>query len=199
MKIGPRYKIARRLGADLFEKTQSPKYALRAGRGTRRGYGRSDFGAQLLEKQRARMLYGIGERQFKRYVRDALARKTVRDDAALLQTFETRLDNVAYRLGFAPTRAAARQLVSHGHLTVNGRRVTVPSYSVRIGDCLRVRAGSAQKALFLNLSDRVRDRVQPAWLRFDSVKGEATVVGMPKLIKSELPFNIAAVLEFYRR
>lgn len=199
MRIGPRYKIARRLGADLFEKTQSPKYALRARRGGATGYGRSDFGQQLFEKQRARMLYGIGERQFRKYVRDALAKRTARDDDALYLALERRLDNCIYRLGIAPTRTAARQTVSHGHITVNRVRVTVPSYPVRTGDVLRIRGGSEKKALFQNLADRLRDREFPPWLRFDLIQGEATVVGSPKLVRSQLPFKIAAILEFYRR
>lgn len=199
MRIGPKYKRARRLGADLFEKTQSPKYALRAGRGGATGYGRSDFGQQLLEKQRARALYGIGERQFRKYVKDALAKRTVRDDEALFVALETRLDNCVYRLGIAPTRGSARQMVSHGHFTVNAVRVTVPSYRVSVGDVLRIRGGSQRKALFQNLSDRLRDRESPHWLRFDLVKGEAIMVAAPKMVRSQLPFKIAIILEFYRR
>lgn len=199
MKIGPKYKIARRLGADLFEKTSSPKYALRAGRGSPRGYSRSDFGMQLREKQRARMLYGLGERQFRKYVKDAHERKSVRDDEALYLMLETRLDNVIYRLGIAPTRLAARQLASHGHITVNNVRITVPSYHVRTGDIIRIRSGSEKKMPFQNLADRLRDHLSPPWLRFDAVRGESTIVGMPRLVRAELPFNIAAILEFYRR
>ncbi|OHA20865.1 MAG: hypothetical protein A2849_04180 [Candidatus Taylorbacteria bacterium RIFCSPHIGHO2_01_FULL_51_15] len=199
MKIGPRYKIARRLGPDIFPKTQSAKYALRAGKPMVKGYGRSEFGLQLKEKQRARFFYGIGERQFARYVKNAIAKKTLRDDEALHLLLETRLDNVIYRLGFAPSRQAARQYVSHGHFTVNGVRVTIPSYAVSTGDLIRVRKGSEKSILFSSLADKVRDHVSPGWLRFDLTKGEATVVGMPRLVRTELPFNIGAILEFYRR
>lgn len=199
MRIGPRYKIARRLGADIFPKTQSPKYALRAGKIVVKGYGRSEFGAQLKEKQRARFFYGLGERQFARYVANAIAKKTLRDDEALYAQLESRLDNVVYRLGIAPSRQAARQYVSHGHFTVNGVRITIPSYGVKTGDVIHVRKGSENKLLFANLKDSVRDHQSPVWLRFDLVKGEGTVVGTPKLIRTELPFNIGAILEFYRR
>ena len=199
MKIGPRYKIARRLGPDIFPKTQSPKYALRAGKPMIKGYGRSEFGAQLKEKQRARMYYGVMERQFARYVQNAINKKTARDDEALYNELETRLDNVIYRLGIAPSRQAARQYVSHGHFTVNGVRVTIPSYRVKAGDVIRVRKASETKPLFANIKDSVRDHQAPVWLRFDLIKGEATVVGSPKLVKTELPFNISAILEFYRR
>ncbi len=210
MIIGPRYKRARRLGADIFEKTQSPKYALRAGRssggkgkggmgGGALGYGRSDFGAQLKEKQRARYLYGISERQFANYVQKAIAKKSMRDDESLYAFLETRLDNVLYRLGIAPTRQAARQFASHGHFLVNGVRVTIPSYAVSVGDVITLRKGSIGKTLFHMLADKLRDKVSPSWLRFDGVKGEATVVAAPKMVRTELPFNIAAILEFYRR
>ena len=199
MRIGPRYKIARRLGPYIFPKTQSPKYALRAGKVMVKGYGRSEFGMQLKEKQRARFFYGLNERQFSRYVRNAVAKKNMRDDEALYTELETRLDNVIYRLGFAPSRQASRQYVSHGHFTVNGVRVTIPSYRVSTCDVIKVRKGSENKPLFVNMKDAVRDHENPAWLRFDGVKGEGTVVGMPKLVRMELPFNISAILEFYRR
>lgn len=199
MKIGPRYKIARRLGADLFPKTQSAKFALRAGRGAVKGYARSEFGAQLREKQRARFFYGVTERQFTRYVKNAIAGKTVRDDQALYTELETRLDNVIHRLGIAPSRQAARQYVSHGHFTINGVRVSVPSYSLKTGDVIRLRKGSETALPFVALKDNIRDYQAPAWLRFDLQKGEATVVAIPKLVRAELPFNISAILEFYRR
>ena len=207
MRIGPRYKRARRLGADLFEKTQTQKYAIRSsvsgrggrgGRGGALGYGKSDFGAQLYEKQRARYLYGIGERQFARYVTSAIARR-VAPDAVLYASLELRLDNVLYRLGIAPSRQAARQLASHGHFTVNGKRVTIPSLSLSTGDVIRVRQGSVAKQPLANLADKIRDHRVPHWLSFDHIKGEATVVAVPKLVKTELPFNIATILQFYGR
>ena len=202
MKTGPRYKRARRLGADLYEKTQSPKFAMRAARKVKVGKrppSRSDFGQQLREKQRARYMYGLLERQFARYVQGAIEKKTMRDDEALYMSLETRLDNTLYRLGFAPTRQAARQMASHGHITVNGVRITIPSDQVKTGDVVRVRKASESKPLFAGLADKIRDHVSPPWLRYDRNKGEATIVGMPKMVRSELPFNIAAILEFYRR
>ncbi len=199
MRIGPKYKIARRLGPDLFPKTQSPKYALRAGKVMVKGYGRSEYGMQLKEKQRARLFYGLSERQFAKYVANAVAKKNVRDDEALFVGLESRLDNVIYRLGIAPSRQASRQYTSHGHFTVNDVRVTIPSYSVKMGDIIRVRKGSQTKPLFVNIKDTVRDHQSPAWLRFDVQKGEGTIIGAPKLVRTELPFNIGAILEFYRR
>ena len=202
MRIGPRYKRARRLGADLFEKTQSPKYAMRAAskgvkQRARGGYGKSDFGMQLREKQRARFLYGIGERQFARYV--ATASRRTAPAEALYASLESRLDNALYRLGIAPSRQAGRQLASHGHFTVNSKRITIPSFSLSVGDVIKVRQGSIEKQPLLNLADKIRDRNAPLWLSFDAVKGEATVVASPKLSRAELLFDIAAILQFYNR
>src|SRR3989344_4115044 len=179
MKLGPRYKIARRLGADLFENTQTQKYAMRAAQAGRpkrgRGPSRSDFALQLREKQRARILYGVNERQFSRYVREAVSKRTMRDDDELFQTLESRLDNVVYRLGIASTRQASRQMAAHGHLTVNGVRITIPSYRVSVGDIIAVRKGSQSKPLFATLEDRIRDHIAPPWVRFDLVEREATI------------------------
>lgn len=208
MKIGPRYKRARRLGADLFEKTQTQKYAMRTAAkggktargkgGPRSGFGKSDFGVQLREKQRARFLYGIGERQFARYAAKAIAKRAAPAEK-LFTALEMRLDNALYRLGIAPTRQAARQLAAHGHFVVNGQRITIPSYCLSVGDVIRVRNGSVSKQPLLNLADKIRDRQTPPWLSFDAIKGEATVAAVPKLVRTELPFDIATILQFYSR
>ena len=202
MKIGPRYKRARRLGADIFEKTQSPKYAMRAAskgakRGGRSGYGKSDFGLQLHEKQRARFFYGIGEKQFARYA--AAASRRTAPAEALYTSLESRLDNALYRLGIAPSRQAARQLASHGHFTVNGKRITIPSFSLSVGDVITVRHGSLRKNPFINMADKIRDKNAPTWLSFDAIKGEATVVALPRMVRTELLFDMATILQFYNR
>lgn len=198
----PKYKLARRLGAGLFEKTQTQKYALREAR--RKSVGdrprtKSDFGVQLLQKQKARYAYGIGERQFAKYVSDALRGKSTKPEESLYERLETRLDSVVYRLRLAPTRQAARQLVSHGHITVNGVRVTIPSYNAKVGDKIKIREVSAQKVVFANLSERLKENLPPSWLSFDVETHSGMVQGKPKLVKSELLFDIAAILEFYRR
>ncbi len=198
----PKYKIARRLGPGIFEKTQTQKFALREGRrkeSRERPRPKSDFGIQMLEKQKARYSYGIGERQFAKYVAEALAKKTTKTDELLYERLETRLDNVAYRLHLAPTRQAARQLVSHGHITVNDVRITIPSYNVKVGDKVKIREASAKKILFANLAEKLKDSAPPAWLAFDAEKRAGEIQGKPKLVKSELLFDIAAILEFYRR
>lgn len=196
MLIGPRYKIARRYGPELFEKTSTQKFALREGqRAGKRMRARSDYGVQMAEKQKARFLYGIGGRQMRAYARAALSRRAAAADA-LVAAFETRLDNTAYRAGLAPTRRAARQLVSHGHLTVNGKRNTIPSRTVVEGDVIAVHPGSISKKLW---PEEKEAKPIPAWLSYDKAARTLTVVGTPKLRREELPFHIDAVLEFYRR
>src|SRR6185312_9992594 len=123
MKIGPKYKIAKRLGASVFEKTQGQKFAIaqeRTARNKPRGRGATEYGKQLLEKQKVRITYGISERQFGNYVAEAMATHGANPAELLHRLLELRLDNVIYRLGLAPTRRAARQMVSHGHITVDG-------------------------------------------------------------------------------
>jgi len=198
----PKYKVARRLGPGLFEKTQGQKFALREGRRKEtkgRPRAKSEFAIQLLEKQKARYNYGIGERQFAKYVNEALAKKGGKTDEILFERLETRLDNVVYRMHLAPTRQAARQMVSHGHITVKDVRITIPSYNVKVGDKVKIREASAKKILFANLAEKLKDTHPPSWLSFDPEKRSGEVQGKPKLIKSELLFDIAAILEFYRR
>ncbi len=202
MIIKSKYKIARKVGAPIFEKTQTAKYAARAerrakskGRGPRQ---KSDFGVQMLEKQKARYTYLLTERQFSNYVKKATATKG-NTTGLLYSLLERRLDNVIYRLAMASTRGGARQLASHGHVTVNGRRVDIPSYQVREGDVIGIREGSKTKAVFANLDESFKERSAPSWLRRDDAKRTATVVGMPHAEKAEMMFDLNSVIEFYSR
>ena len=199
---GPKYKIARRLGPSVFEKTQTQKYALRAGARApaKRGGPKSDFGIQMLEKQRARFTYGVPERQFSNYVKAAVAKKGVNSVELLYQKLESRLDNVVYRLALSSSRAAGRQMVSHGHILVNGRRVTVPSYQVSQGDVITIREGSKKSNLFGTvLDERIKERQTPSWISFDMEKREAKIQGAPKVVPTEIAFDLGAVIEFYSR
>lgn len=200
MKIGPKYKITRRLGVAVFEKTQTQKYAIRAGQRAEapRGRAKSDYGLGLLEKQKARYSYGVTSKQFSNYVKKATEKKG-NSAELLIRSLEGRLDNVALRSGFAPTRQAARQLVSHGHLLVNGTIVTIPSYQVKVGDVVSIREGSKKKPLFATLDERLKTVKIPAWLKLNYDKKEITVDGVPHMEQSELLFNVGAVLEFYSR
>jgi small subunit ribosomal protein S4 len=201
MKIGPRYKLARRLGAPIFEKTQTPRYALSLSRKEKNDQmptrPKSEFGKQLIEKQKARFSYGLSERQFAKYVKGSL--NTPEPTQKLFQSLELRLDNVLYRSGFAKTRLQARQMASHGHATVNGRRVTIPSISLREGDVVGVREGSRGSALFGAADERIKAGAIPAWLTVDPEKLVSTVVGKPVYAASEQVFDLGQVLEFYSR
>ncbi|MEI8124007.1 MAG: 30S ribosomal protein S4, partial [bacterium] len=187
MKIGPKYKIARRLGPSLFEKTQTQKFALRAGakKPVMKKRPGTTFGVQLIEKQKARFTYGVGEKQFKKYVEVVLAKKGANINEAFLQTLECRLDNVAYRLGFAKTRQAARQFVSHGHIDVNGKRITIPSYKVSVGEIISIRERSKTSPLFKDLSENLKNQKVPSWLALNIDKKEGKIQGLPKIPQNE--------------
>ncbi len=199
MIIGPRYKIARRLGP-IYEKTQTQKFAVRAARRVKDvPRPKTDYGVQLLEKQRVRMTYGVNERQFRKYVTASVAKRGVNSVELLYTTLETRLDNTVYRLGFAPTRAAARQMVSHGHILVNNRRVTVPSFQVSKEDVIGIRAGSVGSPMFAQLEETAKDRTMPAWIKFDLAKKQATITGTPVFDRVTAGLNLGSVIEFYSR
>ena len=201
MIIGPKYKIARRLGAPVFEKTQTQKYAMRAARKDKISpirRSKSEYGQGLLEKQKARMSYGVTSNQFTKYVKNAIAKKG-NSAAHLVNYLESRLDNAVLRGGLAPTRRAARQMVSHGHINVNGSRVNIPSYSVGVGDKIGIRARSAGKVLFAKLDENWKAVKLPAWLKLDFEKKELVVEGLPTADQNELLFNVGTVLEFYSR
>jgi len=200
MKIGPKYKIARRLGAPIFEKTQTQKYALSSEKKASKKFqkSRTDYGLQLVEKQKARFFYGITEKQFKNYVKKALLGNSP-PSLSLFSKLESRLDSVVWRIGLEPTHGAARQMVAHGHITVNGRRVYVPSYEVGIGDVLSIREGSKKSPLFNKESDLEKSNLTPAWIEFDAVKKEAKVKSKPATVEDNLVFDMAKVIEFYQR
>lgn len=201
MKIGPKYKIARRLGAQIFEKTSGEKFALREERRSRARRGRrkslSNFGAQLIEKQKARYTYGISEKQFRKYVDKSLTTKTGSPAENLYKALETRLDNVVYRSGLAKTRRMARQMVSHGHIRLNGRKMTIPSAEVRTGDKFDIREGSKDKTLFADLGEEKKDI--PAWITFDVSKKVGSITKLPTYDPSQESFDLTSVLEFYSR
>lgn len=202
MKIGPKFKIAKRLGAPIFEKTQTQKFELSLAKGGRmrgrRPGAMSDYKRQLLEKQKMRFSYGISEKQLRKYVDHAVT-KGDQPIASLIKQLEMRLDNVAYRLGLAKTRQMARQMVSHGHLMVNGKKFTIPSHTVQVGDIISIREGSKGKVLFENFADNHQSAGIPSWLAFDVKKMEGTVTGIPSYEPAETLFDAEQVLEYYSR
>jgi small subunit ribosomal protein S4 len=203
MKIGPKYKIARRLGSGVYEKTQSQKFMLSEQKRFKSRTGRpkrpTDYGLSLIQKQRVRFAYGVSEKQFSNYVNKSFdsAKKGNVPAQTLFKLIESRLDNVVYRAGIASTRAFARQLVSHGHILVNGKKTTIPSYSVKKGDVLTIREGSKDKPVFAELEKQLSATQKSAWLEMDATKKTVTVSGDPK--NPEPFFNFQAVIEFYSR
>jgi small subunit ribosomal protein S4 len=201
MKIGPKFKIAKRLGAQIFEKTQTAKFALseaRQGRTRKHGGQASDYKKQLIEKQKMRYTYGVSEKQLSRYVKESMT-AAHQPIALLIDRLETRLDNVVYRLGLAKTRRFARQMVSHGHIYVNGRKLNIPSHKVSVGDIVSVREGSKNTNLFLGLTDNHDGASIPAWLTFDVKKLSGTVTGTPVFESTAFMFDPEQVLEYYSR
>jgi small subunit ribosomal protein S4 len=203
MKIGPKYKIAKRLGAPIFEKTQTQKFELSVARSQNIRRGRrpgqmSDYKRQLLEKQKMRFTYGVSEKQLRRYVNEAVE-KSHQPVAVLMARLESRLDNVIYRLGLAKTRRLARQIASHGHVCVNGKKMTIPSHQVKVGDVISVREGSRQTGLFINLKETHEAAGVPTWLTFDVKKMEGTMKAAPVINPAETLFDPDQVMEYYSR
>lgn len=206
MKIGPRYKICKRLGSGVFEKCQTQKFVLSEERSTklrRRGGRRrsfSDYKRQLLEKQKIRYTYGVSERQLSRYAHDARMRRDAASPAVrLYNALESRLDNMVYRLGFAETRRQARQLVAHGHILLNDRKVTIPSAKAGPGDTVTIREGSRSKTFFVTAKDRLKEHKVPAWLLLDAGKLKGEVRAWPVLEEAEPSFDLGTVLEYYSK
>lgn len=208
--LGPACKLCRREGEKLFlkgERCYSPKCAFdrrgfAPGQHGRTGQGRSDrvsdYSRQLRAKQKARRVYGMYERQFRRYYALALRRRGI-TGMNLLQILESRLDNVVYRLGYAVDRAQARQLVSHGHFLVNDRRTDIPSMIMKEGDVITVRPGSTDTTYFKDLRDIAEDRTVPAWLDRDLKNLSGKVIRLPE--RSEIDSNLTEqlIVEYYSR
>lgn len=203
MKIGPKFKIAKRLGAPIFEKTQTQKFELSQQRGGFQNRGRrpgqmSDYKRQLIEKQKMRFTYGVSEKQLRRYVNEAVE-KSNQPVALLMERLESRLDNVVYRMGLAKTRQMARQMVSHGHFVVNGKKMTVPSHKVKINDIISVREGSRTSTLFQSVKDNYETAGVPAWVSFDIKKMEGTMKAAPVYEPAQTLFDPEQVMEYYSR
>lgn len=202
MQRPKRFKIARRLGPAVFEQTQTERFALSTARkekNARQSKHRRNLSAYnlaLREKQRVRFYYGIPERQMQKYIDAAMGGAGSPLEGFFVQ-LETRLDNIAHRIGLAPTHRAARQMVAHGHLTVNGKRMRVPSHQVSIGDVIAVRGGSSGKTLFVVNLEKQKEQKLPAWIK--EAKGGWEITGHPSAEEIPSAFNFGAVMEFYSR
>lgn len=164
--------------------------------------GGSEFGLQLREKQKIRLTYGLREKQFKNLVLAAFKQKTIGTPEAVVLSLESRLDNVVYRLGLAATRGAARQIVGHGHILVNGKRVTIPSFRVSIGDLITIRSASIGRGIFTNLDFMIKKNLLPSWLSWDHDSKTGRIITYPTTdVLGELGkgFNISAIIEYYSR
>ena len=208
---GPVCKLCRREGEKLFlkgDRCLSPKCPFERERGYPPGeHGRlarfrrrrpSDYSRQLRAKQKARRVYGVLERQFRRYFREAERRPGLTGEN-LLTLLESRLDNVVYRLGFADSRAQARQLVGHGHFVVNGRRTNISSYIVRPQDAVTVRDGSRKRTYFKERAERLDEGAVPNWLSLDAKTMTARVLKVPARDDIETKLNEHLIVEYYSR
>ena len=196
---GPTSRIARRFGEPIFgpDKALAKKAYGPGQHGNQRRRGKkSEYGVQLMEKQKAKFTYGILEKQFSNLFKEALRRKGV-TGGNLLQICEMRLDNVVYRLGIAPTRRAARQLVTHKHITVNGTNVNIPSYALKVGDQVTVRARS--KSLETIINSITANPSQMEWLEWNAETQLGKVVAAPERI--QIPENIKEqlIVELYSK
>ncbi len=201
---GPVGKVSRRLGVGISEKGQRVLNRRSVPPGQHGPSSRrrqvSDYGLQLTEKQKARYMYGVLERQFRRLFAQASRQSGVTGEN-LLSLLERRLDNVVYRLGLATTRSQARQLVTHGHITVNGRKTNIPSFTVKIGHIIAVRPESRQRTYFKDLfeSGELKRYRVPEWLRLEPNDLAGEIVALPRREDAEQGINEQLIIEFYSR
>ena len=204
---GPVCRLCRREGMKLFlkgERCYTDKCAIEK-RNTPPGQHSKSrkakmvgYGIQLREKQKVKRIYGVLENQFRRYFESAARHRGV-TGVMLLQALETRLDNVVYRLGFATSRPQARQLVRHGHFLINGKKVDIPSYAVKMGDEVRVREASAKSAVVAHAIDEVKGRGVPEWLQVDAASTLGRVLSIPTREQINLPVQEQLIVELYSK
>lgn len=209
MSKEPRCKKCRRAGVKLFlkgSKCTGPNCPLleknyAPGEKGKRRNKISEYGKELREKQKLRHWYNLRENQFKSYVMEAMKRQGDDEDSgdALIKDLENRLDNTVYRLGLAESRPKARQMVNHGLIFVNGRKVDIPSYSLSEGDEISVNPNKKDRRVFDNLTEKLKDQETPSWLFFDRKKLEGKVTGEPVPEEVEPPVKLTSIFEFYSR
>jgi small subunit ribosomal protein S4 len=197
---GPKHKLCRAEGAAICGSVKCPvivKNAARPGQhGAKLRRKVSEYGIQLREKQKVKRMYGVLERQFSKYYKKASGKKTATGEA-LLEMLETRLDNVIYRLNYVNSRPQARQLVSHGHVLVNDKRVTIPSYNVKIGDVISLSAKTANLDFIKKLAEEKKDEKIPSWLSKKALMGK--IISLPKRDELDIDINESLIVEHYSR
>lgn len=204
MKLGPKFKICRRVGDRVFGKCQSTKFTVSGTERVRRGGKHpkgspSEYALQLLEKQKARYTYGLTEKQFGNYVRSVRAKQGEDHANLLFKKLESRLDNAVYRLGLTNSRQAARQLVAHGHIILNNKRVRVPSVLLKTGDEIKIHPTSKNKKVFADLPEKIKSHTPPEWLLMNPETLVTVVKGSPIRGQSEANLDFVSILEFYSR
>jgi small subunit ribosomal protein S4 len=203
---GPVCRLCRRLGDKLYlkgEKCFTPKCPFEKrpfppGQRSTRRRKVSDRGLQLREKQRGRAVYGILERQFQRYYQEAAKRHGVTGEN-LLRTLELRLDNVVYRLGFADSRAQARQIALHGQITVNGRKSAIPSHVLKPNDTVGWTSRGRKSEYFKTVSEQIANKSIPSWLSLDAANMSGRVLALPEVAEIAPKFNVSTIVEYYSR
>ncbi|MFA7314754.1 MAG: 30S ribosomal protein S4 [Candidatus Magasanikbacteria bacterium] len=200
--IGPKNKIARRFKINLGLKTNSSKVARRLNQApgvhgpNQRRVTLSAFGKQLLEKQKAKAVYGIRERQLRKYVEKASS--MAGDSGVTLQEMlEMRMDNVVYRLGFATTRAQARQFVSHSMFLLNGKKMNIPSHIVRVGDIISLKVNKQKKQVFENISDKLQAKELVSWVSVDAAAKSGKILAKPMSKDFEKVYDVKLITEYY--
>jgi small subunit ribosomal protein S4 len=200
-------KTCRRTGQKLFlkkDKCLSPKCPITRkpyppGKRAKRVKASSEYGLQLKEKQKLKFMYGLREKQFVNYIKEAIENGGSKTGPYLMGLLESRLDNVVYKLGFTSSRSTSRQLVGHGHICVNGKKITIPSYQTSKGDKITIRAQSNAKKLFTDLDVRFKKYEAPSWLKLDKTKRTGEIAGKPEGEALVTETNLSSVLEFYSR
>lgn len=198
---GPRTRLSRREGMDLFGNTKAAleKRNYPPGeRGSRRPAKMQGYGIQLREKQKVKRIYGILERQFRIYFKRAAQQKGVTGNNLMIM-LERRLDNAVFRAGLARTRSQARQLVVHGHVMVNGRKVNIPSFQIKEGDVFEVREGSKKLQIIKDAIAASQGRGVPEWLQRDDTNLSATVTALPDRLSIDMPINEQLIVELYSK
>lgn len=189
--LGPRFKVARRLGVNVFNHPKALK------RGIRKPHSKpSEYGLQLVEKQKLKAYYGVMEKQFTRYIDEAQKSKD-KPGEVLVQNLERRLDNIVYRLGFGSTLRQARQMVTHGHIRVNGRKIDIPSYSVNVGDEISLRDKSRKNNMFADNFNSLIPGVKYLERNEEAFSGK--LVKMPYMDEIPVDITVSRIIEFYSR
>lgn len=209
--LNDKCKKCRRIGDKLFlkgDKCHSPKCTLgrksyppgpQAKKNKKGKRGLSEYGLQLRDKQKIKLIYGLREKQFKNYVLSAQKKKSDNISNDLLQLLESRVDNVVLKMGLCSSIAAARQIVSHGHIMVNGRRINIPSYEIKIGDRVSIRPQSVSKNVFKDLDAKLKKYNPPVWMKLDREKKEAEIIAKPMVDEQNLGVNVSLIIGFYSR